>query len=637
MPSLIPGFDNDIFISYRQNDNKVISASGTEDGWVTEFVNHLSNELETFVKSKVNIYFDKNPHDGLLETHNVDETLSLRLKTLIFIPIISRTYCDPESFAWQHEFLAFNRLAALDKFGTSVKLLNGNVSSRILPIRIHELEAGDVQMLEAEMKAKLRPIDFIFKSPGVNRPLRSKEDDPLKNANRTLYRDQINKAANAVKEIISGLKHQETPAVKEKVKTSVSRIQPPEFGKSIASSKSIAVLPFVNKDPGPETAFLGEGLAEEILSSLTQIKSYKVINRSTSFQTGVTVTQAHETLEKMGANMVVEGSLQVHANKVQVTAQVNQIRNNLALWSAHYECTKAELFSLHQKIVLDLSEQLSVVVKEGEQKAIKKIASSNEMAVELYWKGRHYWHKRGNDLIKSLQCFQEAVVLDPAFAQAHAGIANAYVLLGYYNLVAFEESMQKSKLAAMQALELDASLLEAYLSLAFNSLCYEWNWPEAEHNFIKVFAINPHNPPALKRYKLCLTQIKCNFEEAEAEPLGGIPYFLHAYALLHRGKFEEALAAARKAGDRDPNSFMAQRALGLSYLGLGHEKEALETLNTAAQLSNRHPWLLFDLIGTYATMANNEEAQAIMEEAFARANALPAKINNFFFPPPPGE
>ncbi len=113
MPSLIPTFEYYIFISYRHNDNL--------DGWVTEFEQNLEKELRGTIKEPLTIYFDKNPHDGLLETHNVDKSLEGKLKCLIFIPIISQTYCDPKSFAWQHEFVAFNKLAKEDQFGRDIR------------------------------------------------------------------------------------------------------------------------------------------------------------------------------------------------------------------------------------------------------------------------------------------------------------------------------------------------------------------------------------------------------------------------------------------------------------------------------------------------------------------------------------
>jgi TolB-like protein len=208
MASLIRGFEYDIFISYRQKDNKY-------DGWVTEFVDNLTRELEATFKEDVSIYFDISPHDGLLETHDVEASLKNKLKCLVFIPIISRTYCDPKSFAWEHEFKAFVEQSSNDQFGLKVKLPNGNVASRVLPVRIHDLDKEDIKLCESVLGGYLRGVEFVYREPGVNKPLTS-EDDEKKNLSKTKYRIQINKAANAISEIISGMRTGET--VSEKVK-----------------------------------------------------------------------------------------------------------------------------------------------------------------------------------------------------------------------------------------------------------------------------------------------------------------------------------------------------------------------------------------------------------------------------------
>ena len=198
MPSLLPGFEYDIFVSYRQNDNK-------RDGWVKEFVAALKAELEATVKNPVSIYFDENPHDGLLETHQVNQSLEKKLKCLIFVPIVSQTYCDVNSFAWQHEFIAFLKMASSDSLGMNVTLANGNVGSRVLPIQIHDLDAEDRNSIEGALGGPLRCIPFIYKSAGVNRPLRIKDSDLGDNLNKTNYLNQINKVANALKEIGTAL------------------------------------------------------------------------------------------------------------------------------------------------------------------------------------------------------------------------------------------------------------------------------------------------------------------------------------------------------------------------------------------------------------------------------------------------
>lgn len=192
MASSITGFEYDIFISYRQNDNR--------SGWVTEFAKALEEELAATVKEPLSIYFDRNPHDGLLETHQVSKSLEGKLVSLIFIPILSQTYCDQKSFAWQHEFCAFNKLATDDQLGRDIKLNSGNVASRILPIKIHDLDDDDLAIVEKELGVIPGSIDFIFKSPGVNRPLLP-SDNTIENFNKTSYRNQINKVANAIKEI----------------------------------------------------------------------------------------------------------------------------------------------------------------------------------------------------------------------------------------------------------------------------------------------------------------------------------------------------------------------------------------------------------------------------------------------------
>ena len=213
MPSIIPGYEYDVFVSYRHKDNRNTSNFSSQgpthvpgNGWVTDFVLNLRKEIESTFKEDISIYQDVNSIDGLLESYNVDKSLEGKLKSLVFIPIISQIYCDPRSFAWQNEFCAFNRLALADALGRDIKLRDGNVTSRILPVAIHQLDIDDLSLIENELQGKLRPIDFIFRSPGVNRPLMP-DDSRQGNTQSLSYRDQINKVANAIKQIIQAIKH----------------------------------------------------------------------------------------------------------------------------------------------------------------------------------------------------------------------------------------------------------------------------------------------------------------------------------------------------------------------------------------------------------------------------------------------
>ena len=235
--SIMPNYEYDIFVSYRHNDNKY-------DGWVTEFVEKLKQELDATLKDKLTIFFDKNPKEGLQETHHVDQSISTKIKSLIFIPIISQTYCDTKSFAWNQEFIVFKNESEKDSLGRTLKLPNGNFASRILPIKIHEIDVDDVKLLETELAGALRSIDFIYRDAGVNRPLRAVDDEIGTNSAGILYRNQINKLANAVKDIVQGIKLAERGEIKASatIDLTARQIIPTTFTTSLPSSIKVQVV-----------------------------------------------------------------------------------------------------------------------------------------------------------------------------------------------------------------------------------------------------------------------------------------------------------------------------------------------------------------------------------------------------------
>lgn len=199
MSLLFPDLEYDIFISYRHNDNLF-------DGWVTEFVARLQEELAATIKERLTIYFDQDRTVGLGDSHQVGPSLAHRLRSFILIPLISQTYCDTERFSWQHEFLPFLHQASADWMGLALRLPSGNFGSRILPVRIHNLDPDDVMLLERSLNGQLRTIDFVYQDLGVNRPLRPKDDELPRPVDGLLYRNQINKVANAIKELVAASK-----------------------------------------------------------------------------------------------------------------------------------------------------------------------------------------------------------------------------------------------------------------------------------------------------------------------------------------------------------------------------------------------------------------------------------------------
>jgi TolB-like protein len=636
MASQIQGYEYDVFISYRHNDNRTLSSkdsshgSAGSEGWVSEFVANLALELEATVKGKISIYFDRNPNDGLLETHNVDESLGPKIKSLILIPIVSQTYCDEESYAWRCEFLAFNRMVTQDKFGPIVRLVDGNAANRVLPVRIHELDPGDIRMLETELKGKLRPIDFIFRAPGVNRPLRANEEDPLKNANKTFYRDQVNKTANAIKDIINGVKNfDRLPAKEEEVKKVVPSLLT-NLDRKITPLKSVAVLPFIY-EASDGNDYLGDGLAEDLLLKLALIRDLKVTPRSQSFRYRGAHSKQRLDAKALSVAYLIQGSVVKTTGWLWVTVKVSTPDAVSALWSKEYKCTFTDLPNLTLSLSIDIAEGLNVSFSESDRRRLARRTTNNNQAYEDFLKARSFRHVKGDSLTPSIKYFEAAVEKDPSFAAAYSGLAEVYLLLGYNGTISFQESIDKAKNAALQALSIDSTLVDAYSVLAFTCMCYEWSWPEVEPIFRRVFSINQFNPKSEEKYNSLLKQIKSNLDEAGTETPNTIPYFLNAYAMLHVGEFEQALAAAEEAVRRDPGSFMAHRALGLSHLGLERFEPAIKALEEAATLSNRHQWLLFELMGAYTQAGRREDALAIMDETMSQVNALPARIFNFLF------
>ncbi|HMG88434.1 MAG TPA: hypothetical protein VK589_00190 [Chryseolinea sp.] len=383
MASLIPGYEYDIFISYRHKDNQY-------DGWVTEFVTYFKKELQSTFKEKVSIYFDENQQDGLHDTDDVNDSLRDKIKCLVFIPIVSRTFCDPASFAWKNELLTFLDFAKGDPFGLKIKVANGNVSSRILPVRIHDLDHEDVEMFEREIGGVIRPIDFVFNSAGVNRPLRAHEDDPRENQNHLFYRDQINKLANAARVIITSMRCprqkllQPAPAVETPV-YSKKKISGDKF-LSVASTvllmcclcyvmftsennkdsartddgRTIAVLSFIDMSELGDQEFFGDGLSEELLNLLARIPDLKVISRTSAFSFKGAKEDIRTIGDKLGVTHLLEGSVRKSDSVIRINAQLIRASDGTQVWSQTFDCDTKDILKAQGEVADAVVKELKV-------------------------------------------------------------------------------------------------------------------------------------------------------------------------------------------------------------------------------------------------------------------------------------
>ncbi len=448
MPSIIEGYNYDIFISYRQKDNK-------GDRWVSEFVDALKDELESTFKEEISVYFDINPHDGLLETHDVDASLKEKLKCLIFIPIISRTYCDPKSFAWEREFKAFVDQASDDQFGLKVKLPNGNVASRVLPVQIHHLDFQDNQECESVLGGVIRGVEFIYKEPGVNRPLTTKDNEE-KNLNHTNYRNQINKVALAVKEIVSGLKGEpmvDAGEPKEIVSTT---------GKPPIQEKSIIVLPFENISSDPEQEYFSDGLTEEIITDLSHIHDLLVISRSSAMTFKGTKKTIPEIAQAVKVRYVLEGSVRKAGNNLRITAQLIDGTNDSHVWAEKYSGTLEDIFDIQERVSSSIANALKIKLSSREQKKIHERPIDNVFAYDCYKRAYPEMMSMSLERLENgLNLLKKGLDIAGENAVIYAGMAFGY--FQYVNLgIEHEKNIIKAERFVQNALDLDPELAEAH-------------------------------------------------------------------------------------------------------------------------------------------------------------------------------
>lgn len=514
MPSLLPDYEYDIFISYRHNDNRT--------GWVTEFVKNLQEELAAAIKEPVSVYFDSNPHDGLLETHNVHRSLERKLKCLIIIPILSRTYCDTKSFAWQHEFLAFHQMATQDAFGKDVKLRNGNVASRILPLRIHEIDEEDKVLFEKESGGRLRPIDFIYKESGVNRPL-IPGDKPETNLNRSSYRNQINKTANAIHEIISALRSTETAVIEKQI-----RVQPPQisifsrykiafimtaliavlsigyflYSKSVGMAvsqsedpKSIAVMPFVNMSNDPDQEYFSDGISEELLNMLGKVPSLKVVGRSSSFSFKGKNEDAKVIGQKLGATHLLEGSVRKDGNRIRIIAHLTRVADATNLWSETYDREMENIFDMQEEIAAAVVGELKLRLFDHQITAKR----SSPEVYNLILMANHLNDRRSEeDVKKAIEIYRQALAIDSLDAMAWAYLSSAYLTQATERYELPEEAFPKAIKTSMHAIRLDDKCAQAHQSLGVLKIFYEWDWEGARKELTRALELDPANNSALR-------------------------------------------------------------------------------------------------------------------------------------------
>ena len=344
------------------------------------------------------------------------------------------------------------------------------------------------------------------------------------------------------------------------------------------TSKSIAVLPFVDMSPQKDQEYFCDGMTEELLNRLSGIMELRVPARTSVFSFKGKTEDISEIGKKLNVKTVLEGSIRKSGNQLRVTAQLISVDDGYHIWSQTYNREMKDIFAIQDEISLAIVGALKTKLFPIEKAQLEKKYTQNTEAYQYYLKGRFYWNKRRlNDFKKAIDYYRLSISLDSNFTLPYAGIADAY------NLFFEKSSFEQAKYYAKKALEIDSLMPEALTSLAFATERNDWDFERAEYYYKKAIEINPTYPTAYQWYGIFLTfmgrfdeGIKVIEEALRLDPVslqinsdyGGI-------SLGSSGRIEEAIASLSKTLDLDSTFLLAHRFLGRAYEAGGFYDKAV--------------------------------------------------------------
>ena len=378
----------------------------------------------------------------------------------------------------------------------------------------------------------------------------------------------------------------------------------------------------------PEQEYFSDGMAEEILNSLSHLKELKVAGRSSSFQFKGKNIDLREVGEKLGVSTVLEGSVRKQGNRLRITAQLINVEDGFHFWSEKYDRNMDDIFAIQDEIALAITEHLKITLLENDRELITKSSTQNAEAYELYLRGRFHVNRRGNSILKGLQYFKQAISVDPNYALAYAGYGDANMIATFYSFFRGKEVMKEIKSATERAIKLDPSLGEPYCTLGSYYPYFEWNWLEGRKSARKAIELSPRYAQAYSWYALItLCWVEGRFDEAveqgqiaiRLEPLSAIDHADLAWTFLTARRFDEALTIAKTGIELDTNSFLSHRIAGLCYLQLERYDDAINALKHLLEISNRHQHAVTALIWAYCCSGKMEQGKKLMKELEKRS------------------
>jgi len=389
-------------------------------------------------------------------------------------------------------------------------------------------------------------------------------------------------------------------------------------GATAAGKTMIAVLPFASLDPDPKNEYFVDGLTDEMISSLAATNPHRlgVIARTSAMRYKQTEKALTQIAQELRVQYVLEGSVRRTGNKVRISASLIQANDQTQVWASTYDRAMKDVLTLQAEVAAQIAAAMAVELIPENKKRMERPATGSLEAYELYMKGRYQWNLRTEAGFKqALQCFYQAAEKDPAYALAHAGVADCYAVFGFYGFLPPREAYEKAKASALRALQLDDELPEAHSTLAFATLQYDWDWPAAEQSHRRAIVLNANYSPAHHWYGIDLMQMG-KFHEAltelrQAETLDPFSLAVQAqigWLFYFSRDFGRAVEQLERTVAAEPAFALARYFLGMAYTQSHNHAAAVRELKEAVEQTESHPACMAALVA--ALRAGGKRAEA---------------------------
>lgn len=383
--------------------------------------------------------------------------------------------------------------------------------------------------------------------------------------------------------------------------------------------RSIAVLPFKPLGAEPQDEYLGLGIADALITRLSNLKQVKV--RPTSAVRNAIKDDAVSAGRALKVATVLEGTIQKWDEYIRVTVQLVSVQDSATLWAKRFDEKFTNIFAIEDSISEQVAAALTVKLTAQEHEQLVKRYTDNTQAHHAYLKGRYFFEKRTQEgVTKSIEYFELAIRTDPDHAAAYAGLADCYCLSPIFDLLPPKTAMPKAKEAALKALSIDPNLAEAHAALG-QSLLNEWEWAGVEKEYKLALELNTNFARGHHYYAIYLRHMR-RFDESlkesrkahELDPTSAALKAAEAGTLFCAGRYDEAIEEIRRAFELDANNPIAHYWMGRIYVQNGNYEAAITEFERTISVFGKSPELSAHLGFVYAVSGRLEAAQKVLDE-----------------------